>query len=89
MSQDLEQLGAKLDAILALLEQPAVPLADQLWDHSDVARYFKRNPQVVRESITCVPSFPKAIRLPSKGRAHPLYKAGEVVAWAMSQRGQR
>ena len=86
MSQDLEQLGAKLDAILALLEQPAVPLADRLWDHGDVARYFRRNPQVVRESITCVPSFPKAIRLPSKGRAQPLYKAGEVIAWAMSQK---
>jgi hypothetical protein len=41
MSQGLKHLGAKLDALLALLEQPAVPLADQLWDTADVARYFK------------------------------------------------
>ena len=30
MSQDLAQLEAKLDSLLALLEQPAVPLADQM-----------------------------------------------------------
>jgi hypothetical protein len=88
MSQGLEHLGAKPDALLALFEQPAVPLADQLWDTADVARYFKRNVPVVWEWMTCVPSFPMAIRLPSKGRAHPLYKAGEVIAWAMSQRGR-
>jgi hypothetical protein len=55
---------------------------DQLWDTTDVACYFKRNPQVTRETITCQPSFPKAIRLPSKGQARPLYIAAEVIAWA-------
>ena len=89
MSQNLEQIGSKLDAILALLDRPAVPIADQLWDTADVARYFKRNPQVVRESMTCLHSFPKAIRLPSKGKAHPLYKAGEVIAWAMLHKEKR
>ena len=30
MSEDLEGIETKLDAIRALLEQPSVPLADQL-----------------------------------------------------------
>ena len=59
----------RLEAALEKLDRPVVPLSDQLWDTGDVARYFKRNPQVVRETITCQPSFPKAIRLPSKGKA--------------------
>ena len=72
MSQDLEQIGSKLDTILALRDRPAVPITDQLWDTADVAHYFKRNAQVVHESMTSLPSFPKATRLPSKGKAHPL-----------------
>ena len=41
----------------------------------------------VREQITCLPSFPKAIRLPSKDRAaQSLYNAGEVIEWAMRHR---
>lgn len=79
-------LAQRIEVLLEKLEQKAVPLSEQLWDTSDVARYFKRNPQVVRETITCQPSFPKAIRLPSKGKAHPLYNAGEVVEWAKRYR---
>lgn len=76
----------KLEAVLERLDRPVVPLSEQLWDVATVAKYFHRNPQVVRETITCQPSFPKAIRLPSKGRAHPLYNAGEVVEWAKKYR---
>lgn len=89
MDQELEQIGAKLDAILALLEQPAVPLADQLWDNADIGSYLRRTPKVVRETLTPHPSFPKAIRLPGKGKARPLYKAkrsdylGNVAEGAM------
>jgi hypothetical protein len=80
------KLIEKLEAVLAKLDVPAVPLNEQLWDTGDVAHYFKRNVQVVRETITCQPSFPKAIRLPSKGKAHPLYNAGEVIEWAKKYR---
>jgi hypothetical protein len=32
--------------------------------------------------LASLPDFPKAIRLPTKtGRAQPLYKAAEVIAW--------
>jgi hypothetical protein len=78
----LEDVFALLEVVEQKLDRLAVPFDDQLWDTADVARYFKRNPQVARETITCQPSFPKAIRLPSSGKARPLYVAGEVVAWA-------
>lgn len=81
-----EELIERLEAAIARMNQPAVPLSEQLWDMAAVAAYFRRNVQVVRESMACLPSFPKAIRLPSKGRAHPLYNAGEVIEWAKKHR---
>jgi hypothetical protein len=81
-----EELLERLEAVVKRLDGPIVPLSEQLWDLAQVAHYFHRNPQVVRESMTCLPSFPKAIRLPSKGRAHPLYNAAEVIEWAKKHR---
>lgn len=53
-----------------------------LWDISTIAQYLKRDPQVVLECMACLPSFPKAIRLPTKtGKAQPLFLAEEVIAW--------
>lgn len=86
MQTNDETLIARLEAALDRLERPVVPLEDQLWTLAEVAAYFRRNTQVVRETMTCLPSFPKAVRLPSKGRAHPLYNAGEVVEWARKHR---
>jgi hypothetical protein len=86
---DQEIIGL-LRAVLDKLEEriegsagPAtLPPEDQLWDTADVAHYFKRTAHYVREACLPLPSFPKAIRLPSAGRARPLYIAAEVVAWA-------
>lgn len=72
----------RLEAALEKLDRPVVPLEDQLWDNADIANYLRRTPKVVRETLTPHPSFPKAIRLPSKGKARPLYNASEVVKWA-------
>lgn len=82
----LEDVFALLQAVEEKLDRLAVPLDDQLWDNADIARYLKRTPKVVREGITPQPSFPKAIRLPSKGKARPLYIASEVIAWAKKQK---
>ena len=79
------ELVEKLANALAKQLRPAIPLSIDLWDVATVAQFLKRDPDVTRERITCLPDFPKAIRLPSnKGRAHPLYKAAEVVAWAQT-----
>ncbi|MRV72513.1 hypothetical protein GJ700_12415 [Duganella sp. FT92W] len=76
----------RLAAAVAEHLKPAIPLAVDLWDMAMVAAYFKRDPQVVRQTIACLPSFPKAIRLPTKTRAHPLYNAKEVIEWAQKHR---
>jgi hypothetical protein len=77
----LEQLVAALQR----LDKPAIPIAVDLWDMAMIAAYLKRNVQVVRERMSCLPDFPKAIRLPTTtGRAYPLYKAKEIIAWASS-----
>lgn len=77
----------RLADALAQRMTPSIPLAVDLWDIATIAAYLKREPGTVREQMACLPSFPKAIRLPtSKGRAQPLYNAKEVIAWAQSYR---
>lgn len=78
----------KLAGALAERLRPAIPLSVDLWDVSTVAQYLKRDVRVARERIVCLPDFPKAIRLPSGngGRAHPLWKAAEVIAWSEKYR---
>jgi hypothetical protein len=77
------ELVEKLAHALAGRLQPAIPLSIDLWDTATIGQFLKREAQQVRERIVCLPDFPKAIRLPSaKGRAQPLWKAAEVIAWA-------
>lgn len=86
------ELLDKLASALAKHFKPvfAVPVDIDLWDVSMVAAFLKRDASVVRERITCLPDFPKAIRLPAKqGRGHPLYKASEVIQWAETYREKR
>jgi len=82
------ELVEKLAHALADKLRPSIPLAVDLWDVSTVAQYLKRDVRVARERIVCLPDFPKAIRLPSSngGRAHPLWKAAEVITWAEKYR---
>lgn len=78
-----------LQAILKKLDQIGMPLSAQAWDVADIARYMKRTPQIVRETITCQPDFPDVLRLPSEGKARPLYNAQEVVDWLETRREKR
>lgn len=69
--------------LLETLRQPPLPVEIDLWSADEIARYLKRERRTVMESYACLPNFPKAIRLPSKGvRGQPLWKASEVIAWA-------
>lgn len=84
------ELLEKLATALAKHFRHIIPIDIDLWDVSMVASYLKRDPAVVRERITALPDFPKAIRLPARqGRAHPLYKAKEVIEWAETYREKR
>lgn len=83
------EIVARLDLILAKLAGPQVTLSEQLWDLEQISTYLHRNKQVVRQTMASLPSFPKAIRLPSEGRAQPLYKASEIIEWAASFQEKR
>ena len=85
-----DELIERLAEAVAERVAPAIPLAVDLWDIALIAQYLKRDPQSVRERIACLPSFPRAIRVPTKaGRSHPLYRAKEVIAWVQSHQERR
>lgn len=79
--QILEKLLERLSAVVQPTAPPQ-PISIALWDTKDIAAYLHRSQDRVYSDIVCLPSFPKPIRLPTKGRAQALYKAREVVAWA-------
>jgi hypothetical protein len=84
------ELILRLAEALADQLRSEIPLSVDLWDIATIAAYVKRDPQVVRERLACVPSFPRAIRLPTKtGRTQPLYIAAEVIKWAISHQEKR
>lgn len=81
----VEMISQLLDALNK--QNSPIPLDVALWDTETIALYLKRNKAVVRERITPEPSFPKAIRIATtQGRAQPLYRACEVIEWALSHR---
>lgn len=74
-----------LSAILQKLSEKTIPVEVDLWDTEHIAAYLKRSYTTVRDKIIVRPDFPKAIKLnPTQERAHPLYKAREVIQWAES-----
>ena len=73
-----------LHKLLVQMTTPKLPVEVDLWDTRNICAYLKRSPDTVRDDIVTLPSFPKPIRLPVKGRAHALFKAREVIAWAES-----
>lgn len=79
---DTEFIDRLASAVAMKIMPAALPLEHQLWDLGAVASYVGRNKHYVRTKVTCDPSFPKAIRFPSDGKAHPMYNAAEVVQWA-------
>lgn len=72
-----------VDAIRSLR---LIPPERDLWDGEAVASYLKRSKAHTMNKLVVLPSFPKAIRLPSDGagRGQPLFKAIEVMQWAES-----
>jgi len=78
---DTEQLKELIEQLL----NPSIPVEVDLWSSKEIAAYLKQKPRTVAE-VTCrIPGFPQTIYLPSatgKGRAHPRWKAREVIQWA-------
>jgi hypothetical protein len=89
---DTEQIDVLAQKLLDVFEAKmsrVVPFEYLLWSTADIGAYLRRPVQVVRERVVVVPGFPEAIRLPNfgGGKAHPRWKASEVVAWAESYKG--
>jgi hypothetical protein len=81
----VDDRDALLNAILQKLSERPLPIEIDLWDTEHIARYLKRSYTTVRDKIIVRPDFPRAIKLsPNQERAHPLYKAREVIQWAES-----
>lgn len=82
-SMSTEQILEKLlERLAAAIPAPTQPISIALWDTKEIAAYLHRSVDRVYSDIVCLPTFPKPIRLPVKGRAQALYKAREVIAWA-------
>lgn len=72
-----------LAAILQKLSAKTIPVEVDLWDTEHIAAYLKRSYSTVRDKIIVRPDFPRPIKLnATQERAHPLYKAREVIRWA-------
>lgn len=83
---DTEFIDRLASAVAQKIAPAGLPLESQFWDLGAVASCLQRNKHFVRTKVVCLPSFPKAIRLPSEGRAHPIYNAAEVVEWMNQQK---
>lgn len=77
---ETDLLDRLADAI-AMRIKPALPLTVALWTTDEIGQYLHRSRERVCTDIVCLPTFPRPIRLPVKGRAQALYKAREVIAW--------
>ena len=85
-----ERLIEILDRLLDV--EPDIPLRVDLWSYKEIAAYLKMKKRTVSDVMTKKPGFPQAIYLPTrsgKGRAHPLWKAAEVIKWAEGHQERR
>lgn len=73
-----------LQNIMKRLEERVIPVEVDMWDTERIAAYMKLSYSTVRDKILTRPGFPRPHRLGS-GRAKPIYKATEVIAWTESQ----
>lgn len=88
----LRALAAALAEQLAAQPSPStapVPIDVALWTIAEVANYLRVSEQHCRERLAPLPSFPRAIRLPSSGpagRGAPRWRAREVIDWSHTLR---
>ena len=78
------------DAVTAAIEAAgnrSIPFEYKLWTVEHIAEYLNRNISTVRDTVLCLPDFPRPFRLPARTKAgHALYKASEVIEWVEGHR---
>jgi predicted DNA-binding transcriptional regulator AlpA len=74
---------ADLDAIADVVARHS---DEDLWSREDIAKFTKLSERSVR-TMTSLPSFPKAVRLPGASeQGHPRYYKHEVREWVRKHR---
>jgi len=84
-----QQLATAIAAAVHEGINRAIPLDLRLWSAEHIAEYLNRTVSQTRQAILCLPDFPRPYRLPVANgtkRAHPLYKASEVIEWVEGYR---
>ncbi|MFZ6767814.1 hypothetical protein ACO0LM_12090 [Undibacterium sp. Di26W] len=86
-----EDIIDQLAECLANKVAARIPVDIALWDIKTCADYLNLSVTSFRQRFACLPDFPGAVRLPSPSgqKAHPLYEAQEVIAWAMKYKEKR
>lgn len=81
MTESTDEFIPKLAAALAAQLRPPIPVSIYMWDVATVARVLEFSENQVQNRLTCLPDFPKAIRLPvaGSGRGQRRYRAAEVL----------
>lgn len=73
-------------------DMSVVPFEYRLWNMTDIAAYLRISPHTAGERVVNLPRFPTAIRIPaldeSGSKSNWLWKAAEVIEWAMGYQGK-
>ncbi|QUN44121.1 AlpA family phage regulatory protein [Burkholderia cenocepacia] len=85
-SAPTKEESLRIDELARKIASRLTPHA--LWDLAELAAYLHRSEQHTRQWIVTQDGFPRPIRIPSgrssAERAHPLWRAKDVIAWVES-----
>ena len=83
-----ESLSEKLEILINLLMAPKVPANRELWDSAQCAAYLRVKKEKFLRDIACKRTFPKARNVDPDtiNATNKRWIAGEVMAWAESQK---
>lgn len=83
---DEQELFDKIAQSIAILATNPIPLDKRLWSADDCAQYLRMAKKTFQSHYAPHPKFPKPIQLErAGGKGNPLWKAGEVIEWAISR----
>lgn len=82
-----DDLIERLSRAIASHVTPKVPFDKTLWSADDCAEYLRMDKKTFQQYYACHPHFPKRIHLErSEGRGKTLWRAQEIVDWAVKNR---
>lgn len=87
ISTEEQELIQKLTQSISNLAVNPVPLDKRLWNSDDCSQYLRMSKKTFQSYYAPHPKFPRSIKLEREGgRSTPLWKASEVVEWAIKHK---